>query len=47
MDNIELLLKKLSEAFGPSGFEGDVRKIMKEELSKYSSNIYTLSLIHI
>lgn len=41
MDNIELLLKRLSEAFGPSGFEGNVRKIMKEELSKYSSNIYT------
>tara|TARA_Y100000590_G_scaffold465879_1_gene639508 strand:- start:163 stop:1245 length:1083 start_codon:yes stop_codon:yes gene_type:complete len=41
MDNIELLLKKLSEAFGPSGFEADVRKIMKEELSKYASNIYT------
>ena len=41
MDTIELLLKRLSEAFGPSGFEGNVRKIMKEELSKYSSNIYT------
>ena len=41
MDNIEILLKKLSEAFGPSGFEGAVRKIMDEELSKYASNIYT------
>jgi endoglucanase len=41
MDNIEILLKKLSEAFGPSGFEGAVRKIMDEELSRYSSNIYT------
>ncbi|SVD01001.1 uncharacterized protein METZ01_LOCUS353855, partial [marine metagenome] len=41
MDSIELLLKKLSEAFGPSGFEGAVRKIMDEELSKYASNIYT------
>ena len=41
MDDIEILLKKLSEAFGPSGFEGAVRKIMDEELSRYSSNIYT------
>ena len=41
MNNIELLLKELTEAFGPSGFEGAVRKIMNEELSKYTSNIYT------
>jgi endoglucanase len=41
MDSIELLLKKLSEAFGPSGFESDVRKIMNEELTKYCPNIYT------
>ena len=34
MDSIELLLKKLSEAFGPSGFESAVRKIMNEELNK-------------
>ena len=41
MDSIELLLKKLSEAFGPSGFESDVRKIMNEELTKYCPNINT------
>ena len=29
------LIKKLSEAFGPSGYEVEVRKIMREELEKF------------
>ncbi len=41
MDKTELLLKKLTEAFGPSGFEDEVRKIMSQELSQYTDNIYT------
>jgi len=41
MDNTELLLKELTEAFGPSGFEEAVRKIMNKQLSKYTNNIYT------
>jgi len=32
-----MLLKKLSEAFGPSGCEGEVRNILLEELSPYVS----------
>jgi len=30
-----MLLKKLSEAFGPSGCEGEVREVLKEELAPY------------
>ena len=30
-----MLLKKLSEAFGPSGLEGEVRNILTEELAPY------------
>ena len=30
MDQVESLLKKLSESFGPSGFEDPVRKIMNQ-----------------
>ena len=30
-----MLLKKLSEAFGPSGCEGEVRNVLLEELSSY------------
>ena len=41
MDQVESLLKKLSESFGPSGFEDPVRKIMNQELSKYTNSIYT------
>jgi endoglucanase len=33
MDNVELLLKELSEAFGIGGYEGAVAKIMERELS--------------
>ena len=41
MDDVELLLKKLSESFGPSGFEDSVRKIMNQQLAKYTNSIYT------
>ncbi len=33
------LMEKLSNAFGPTGFESDVSKLMKGELSKYSKNV--------
>ena len=40
-DDGQGFLKKLSESFGPSGFEDPVRKIMNQELSKYTNSIYT------
>lgn len=33
MDNVESLLEELTNAYGPSGFEGPVRSIMQRELS--------------
>ena len=33
MDNVESLLQELTNAHGPSGFEGPVRAIMQRELS--------------
>ena len=35
------LLEELSNVGGPSGFEDPVRKIMNQELSKYTNSIYT------
>lgn len=34
------LFKKLTEAFGPSGYEGEVREIITENLSKYTQVRY-------
>ncbi|MCD6325992.1 M20/M25/M40 family metallo-hydrolase [bacterium] len=36
----EELLRKLSEAFGPPGFEGDVRKIIADELGSFCEVSY-------
>ena len=41
MTRTELLLKELSNAFGPSGFEGPVREIMMRELIPLSDNVET------
>ena len=41
MDNIESLLQELTNAYGPSGFEGPVRSIMQRELSFLCSNVET------
>ncbi|RKX20697.1 MAG: peptidase M28 [Candidatus Zixiibacteriota bacterium] len=41
MDNTQLLLQEITEANGVSGYEGEVRKIMKRELSKYADNVET------
>ena len=34
-----MLLKKLSEASGPSGFEGEVREIIKNEIKDFVDEI--------
>ena len=34
-----MLLEKLCNATGPSGYEGDVRNIIKEELKSYVDEI--------
>lgn len=39
MDNTELLLKEITEANGVSGYESEVRGIMKRELKKYTTDI--------
>lgn len=39
MDNTELLLKEITEANGVSGYEGEIRQIMKRELNKYTDDI--------
>ena len=36
-----MLLKRLTEAMGPSGFEDEVRGILREEVSPYVDAIYT------
>lgn len=41
MDNVESLLEELTNAYGPSGFEGPVRAIMQRELSTLCSHIET------
>ena len=39
-DRIEELLRRVSEAFGPSGFESDVREIIKSELEPFCEVSY-------
>ena len=41
MDETEILLEKLSNAHGPSGFEGPVRSIMITELEPLCDSIET------
>ena len=41
LDRVEKLLEELSNAFGPPGYEGDVRKIMRRELGPLSSAMET------
>jgi putative aminopeptidase FrvX len=41
MDNIESLLEELTNAYGPSGFEGSVRSIMQREFSPLCSHMET------
>ncbi len=39
-----MLLKKLTEAFGPSGFEDEIRQVIYEEIKSYGDSIYTDAL---
>lgn len=39
-----MLLKKLTEAFGPSGFEEEIREVIYKEAAPFADNIYTDSL---
>ena len=41
MDNVESLLEELTNAYGPSGFEGPVRSIMQRELFPICPHIET------
>ena len=41
MDNVESLLEELTNAHGPSGFEGPVRAIMQRELSGLCDGLET------
>ena len=41
MDNIESLLEELTNAHGPSGFEGPVRAVMQRELSPLCNHVET------
>lgn len=41
MDRIERMLKELTEASGPSGFEGPVREIMRRELTPLADSVDT------
>ena len=41
MDNIESLLEELTNAHGPSGFEGPVRAVMQRELSPLCDHVET------
>lgn len=43
-DQVYLLLKKLSEAVGPSGFEDSVRDVIVEELKPYADSLWIDSL---
>jgi len=44
LERIEALLKKLASAFGPSGFEDEVRDIIVKELEPYVDSIEIDSL---
>lgn len=39
-----MLLKKLTESFGPSGFEGEIRQVIYEEVKSYTDKISTDAL---
>ena len=41
MDDLELLLEELTNAYGPTGFEGPVRSIMQRELSPLCHHLET------
>ncbi len=41
MDEVEILLEELTNAHGPSGFEGPVRRIMQRELSVTTDSLET------
>ena len=41
MDDVEILLEELTNAHGPSGFEGPVRQIMQRELSVTTDSLET------
>ncbi|MBI2855504.1 MAG: M42 family peptidase, partial [Chloroflexi bacterium] len=41
MDDLELLLEELTNAYGPTGFEGPVRDIMQRELSPLCHDLET------
>ena len=38
------LLKKLTQAISPSGCEGEIVKIIEDEVKKYADEVYTDSL---
>lgn len=40
-DRVERLLAELSEAHGPSGFEGPVRKIVRREITPLVTRVET------
>ena len=37
-------LKRLTDAFGPSSFEGDVRKVFRDEIKGYADKVWTAGL---
>ncbi len=39
-----MVLKKLTEAFGPSGFEDEIRQVIYEEVKPYADHVYTDAL---
>ena len=41
MDNTQLLLQEITEANGVSGYEGEIRQIMRRELDKYADKVET------
>ena len=41
LDSVERLLKEITEAHGPTGYEGPVRKIMRREFAPISDDIQT------
>jgi putative aminopeptidase FrvX len=41
LDRVERLLAELSEAHGPSGFEGPVRAIVRREITPLANSIET------
>lgn len=39
-----MLLKKLTEAAGPSGYEDEIRQVIYEQVHNYADRVYTDSL---